>query len=71
MKYTLCALRAGTLLVVQFFLFGFVETKRWMDFRKPQSQGEPNSLVGFEGLIKGSGDNGYPGGIFDPLGFSK
>lgn len=61
----------STLLVVQFFLFGFVETKRWMDFRKPQSQGEPNSLVGFEGMFKGSGDNGYPGGIFDPLGFSK
>ena len=59
---------AGTLLVVQFLLFGWVEGKRWMDYRKPQSQGEPGSFAGLEGLFKGSGDNGYPGGIFDPLG---
>lgn len=61
-------MRAGTLLVVQFLLFGWVEGKRWMDYRKPQSQGEPGSFAGLEGLFKGSGDNGYPGGIFDPLG---
>eukprot|EP00891_Asterochloris_glomerata_P004433 jgi/Astpho2/4433/Aster-00048 len=61
----------STLLVVQFLLFGWVEGKRWMDYRKPQSQGEPGSFAGLEGLFKGSGDNGYPGGIFDPLGYSK
>lgn len=61
----------STLLVVQFFLCGFVEVKRWQDFRKPKSQGEPGSFLGFEGALAGSGVNGYPGGPFDPLGLSK
>lgn len=62
---------AGTLLVVQFFLFGWVEGKRWMDYRKPGSQAEPGSFLGLEGAFK-SQSNGYPGGIFfDPLGFSR
>ena len=64
-------LHAGTLLVVQFFLFGWVEGKRWMDFRKPNSQAEPGSFLGLEGAFKQQ-SNGYPGGIlFDPLGFSR
>lgn len=33
-------------------------------------QGEPGSFLGLEGGLKGK-ENGYPGGIFDPLGFSK
>lgn len=62
---------AGTLLVVQFFLFGWVEGKRWMDYRKPGSQAEPGSFLGLEGAFK-SQSNGYPGGLFfDPLGFSR
>jgi light-harvesting complex I chlorophyll a/b binding protein 5 len=57
--------------VVQFFLFGWVEGKRWMDFRKPNSQAEPGSFLGLEGAFKQQA-NGYPGGIlFDPLGFSR
>ncbi len=28
-------------------------------------------IVGLEGLFKGSGKNGYSGGIFDPFGLSK
>lgn len=64
-------LLAGTLLVVQFFLFGWVEGKRWMDYRKPNSQAEPGSFLGLEGAFKQQ-SNGYPGGIlFDPLGFSR
>lgn len=57
---------AAALLVVQFFLYGFVEIKRWQDFRKPGSQAELGSFFGFEGAFKGT-DNGYPGGPFDPM----
>jgi len=47
-------------------LFGWVEGKRWMDFRKPNSQAEPGSFLGLEGAFKQQA-NGYPGGIlFDP-----
>ena len=48
-----------------------MEIKRWQDFKKPGSQAEPGSFVGLEGFFKGTGENGYPGGIFDPLGLSK
>ena len=42
-----------------------------MDFRKPGSQTEENSFLGFESQFKGE-SNGYPGGLyFDPLGFSR
>jgi len=60
----------SVLLAIQIILFGFVETKRWVDFNKPGSQGEPGSFLGLEGGLKGK-ENGYPGGIFDPLGFSN
>ena len=57
---------------MEFLLFNFVELKRLADFQKPGSQGEPGSFLGFEGAFKGTGgENGYPGGIFDPLNFSK
>ena len=56
--------------MVELFLCGFVEAKRWQDFRKPGSQGEPGSFLGFESSLKGV-KNGYPGGIFDPLGLTK
>lgn len=57
--------------MVQFFLTHFVEVKRWQDFKKPKSQGEKGSFFGFEGAFEGTGDNGYPGGIFDPMGMSR
>ncbi len=59
---------AGTLVVAQHLLCGFVEVKRWQDFRKPGSQAEKGSFLGFESSLGFSGDNGYPGGIFDPMG---
>ena len=62
---------AATLLMVQLFLTGFVEMKRYQDFLKPKSQGEPGSFFGLEGAFAGSGENGYPGGVFDPMGLSK
>ena len=40
------------------------EIKRWEDIKKPGSQGEPGSFLGF----KGTGVSGYPGGPFNPLG---
>lgn len=49
---------------------GFVEVKRWQDFRKPGSQTEKGSFLGFESSFKPVA-NGYPGGIFDPLGLSR
>jgi light-harvesting complex I chlorophyll a/b binding protein 5 len=61
---------AGPLLAVQLFMCGFVEVKRWQDFRKPGSQAEPGSFLGFESSFKGQG-NGYPGGPFDPMGMCK
>ena len=62
---------ADTLIALEIFAYNFVEIKRWQDFKKPGSQAEPGSFVGLEGFFKGSGANGYPGGIFDPLGLSK
>lgn len=71
MRNNLITPRAGSLLAVEFLLFNFVELKRLQDFNKPGSQAEPGSFFGFEGAFKGTGENGYPGGIFDPLNFSK
>ncbi len=64
-------LYTGTLLVVQFFLYGFVEMKRYQDIIKPGSQGEKGSFLGFETAFTGTGEVGYPGGPFDPLNLAK
>lgn len=64
-------LAADTLIALEIFAYNFVEVKRWQDFKKPGSQAEKGSFVGLEGFFQGSGENGYPGGIFDPLGLSK
>lgn len=61
----------STLFAIELFLMGFVETKRWMDIRKPGSQGEPGSFLGFEGMLKGTDQVGYPGGPFNPMGMGK
>lgn len=50
---------AGTLLFTQLVLFGWVETKRWYDFKNPGSQGD-GSFLGFTDEFKGT-ENGYPG----------
>merc|ERR1711939_917236 len=40
--------------------------------RKPGSTAEyPGNFFGFEKALAGKGDVGYPGGVFDPAGFSK
>lgn len=60
----------ATLLAIQHILLGFVEMKRLQDFYKPGSQAEPGSFLGLEGAFAGK-EVGYPGGLFDPMGFSK
>ena len=59
-----------TLVMIQFFAFNFSELKRLEDMKKPGSQGEPGSFLGFESQFKGTGVSGYPGGVFDPLHLS-
>jgi light-harvesting complex I chlorophyll a/b binding protein 5 len=52
-------LPAGNLLAVELLLFGWVETKRFYDFRNPGSQGD-GSFLGVTDGLKGR-ENGYPG----------
>jgi light-harvesting complex I chlorophyll a/b binding protein 5 len=61
----------ASLLMVQLFLHNFVEIKRLEDIKRPGSQAEAGSFLGFESQFKGTGVSGYPGGAFDPLGLAK
>jgi len=62
----------GTLLVIQILLMGWVECRRWSDIRNPGQTANPaGNFFGLEGALAGKGDTGYPGGMFDPAGFSK
>ncbi|XP_039055895.1 photosystem I chlorophyll a/b-binding protein 5, chloroplastic-like [Hibiscus syriacus] len=60
-----------TLIVVQFLLMGFAETKRYMDFISPGSQAKEGSFFGLESALAGL-EPGYPGGpLLNPLGLAK
>ncbi|PIM97027.1 hypothetical protein CDL12_30511 [Handroanthus impetiginosus] len=60
-----------TLFIVQLLLMGFVETKRYMDFRNPGSQAKEGSFFGLEAALEGL-EPGYPGGpLLNPLGLAK
>ncbi|KAH7523620.1 photosystem I chlorophyll a/b-binding protein 5, chloroplastic [Ziziphus jujuba] len=60
-----------TLFIVQLFLMGFVETKRYMDFVSPGSQAKEGSFLGLEASLEGL-EPGYPGGpLLNPLGLAK
>ncbi|CAN8320826.1 unnamed protein product [Cochlearia groenlandica] len=60
-----------TLIVVQFLLMGFAETKRYMDFVSPGSQASQGSFFGLEAALEGL-EPGYPGGpLLNPLGLAK
>jgi light-harvesting complex I chlorophyll a/b binding protein 4 len=58
----------GGLLAWEFLLMHFVEVRRWQDIRK---HGSVNEDPIFKGNKVPNLEPGYPGGIFDPLGFSK
>ncbi|KAK6939596.1 Chlorophyll A-B binding protein [Dillenia turbinata] len=60
-----------TLFIVQLFLMGFAETKRYMDFTCPGSQAKEGSFFGLEAALEGL-EPGYPGGpLLNPLGLAK
>merc|ERR1719382_518374 len=62
----------GSLLVMQLLLMGWAEGRRWQDIRKPGSTSKPTgNFLGFETVLSGNKDLGYPGGAFDPAGLSK
>eukprot|EP01023_Acetabularia_acetabulum_P004029 TRINITY_DN11697_c0_g1_i1.p2 TRINITY_DN11697_c0_g1~~TRINITY_DN11697_c0_g1_i1.p2 ORF type:complete len:250 (-),score=71.19 TRINITY_DN11697_c0_g1_i1:351-1100(-) len=62
-----------TLLGFQLFMMTWAETKRWVEFKNPGSQSNPDSYPGAEMLpgkvfaLGGSGDVNYPGGLFNPM----
>jgi hypothetical protein len=58
----------GALFVAQLFLFAWVENKRWADICNPGSQAQDPI---FTSNKLPAGEVGYPGGIFDPFGYSK
>ncbi|MEW5318963.1 MAG: hypothetical protein WDW38_010141 [Sanguina aurantia] len=59
----------STLIVVQAFLFAWVEARRYMDIVKPGSANQ-DPLFSNQKLPDGN-ETGYPGGIFDPMNKSK
>eukprot|EP00241_Pyramimonas_parkeae_P012713 CAMPEP_0114224538 /NCGR_PEP_ID=MMETSP0058-20121206/162_1 /TAXON_ID=36894 /ORGANISM="Pyramimonas parkeae, CCMP726" /LENGTH=262 /DNA_ID=CAMNT_0001335023 /DNA_START=181 /DNA_END=969 /DNA_ORIENTATION=+ len=52
----------------QFLMMHYVEIRRWRDWQKPGSV-DKDPL--FPGNALPSHEVGYPGGIFDPMGYSK
>lgn len=58
----------GGILAFEFCMMHFVEVRRWQDFRNP---GSVNDDPVFKGNSVPNEVMGYPGGIFDPFGFSK
>ncbi|PNH12496.1 Chlorophyll a-b binding protein P4, chloroplastic [Tetrabaena socialis] len=58
----------GGLLAWEFILMHWVEVRRWQDYK---NFGSVNEDPIFKGNKVPNTEMGYPGGIFDPLGFSK
>ncbi|KAG9450876.1 hypothetical protein H6P81_010841 [Aristolochia fimbriata] len=68
-KYEFASTEA--LFIVQLLLMGFVETKRYMDFKSPGSQAKEGTFFGLEAALEGL-EPGYPGGpLLNPLGLAK
>jgi len=57
----------GAVFVTQILLMGWAETRRWMDIKTPGSVNKDPIF----GSSLPEGAVGYPGGIFDPFGWSK
>jgi len=60
---------AKSLFIAQLFLFAFVEARRYQDYVKPGSANQDPIFAGNK--LPDGNKPGYPGGIFDPMGFSK
>ncbi|KAK3278851.1 hypothetical protein CYMTET_13238 [Cymbomonas tetramitiformis] len=58
----------GSILAFEFLMMHYVEVRRWQDYKKP---GSVNEDPIFSGNSVPNPETGYPGGIFDPMGFSK
>ncbi|KAG2440453.1 hypothetical protein HYH02_010335 [Chlamydomonas schloesseri] len=58
----------GGLLAWEFILMHWVEVRRWQDYK---NFGSVNEDPIFKGNKVPNPEMGYPGGIFDPFGFSK
>ena len=54
--------------MAQLFLMAWVENKRGADIANPGSQAQDPL---FTSQTLPAGEVGYPGGIFDPFGYSK
>ena len=61
-------LNLGGVLAWEFLLMHFVEVRRWQDIK---NHGSVNDDPIFKNNSVPNLEPGYPGGIFDPLGFSK
>lgn len=63
---------AQTLFIIQLILMGYAETKRYMDYVSPGSQGQEGSFFfGMEAALEGL-EPGYPGGpLLNPLGLAR
>eukprot|EP00892_Ulva_mutabilis_P004848 jgi/Ulvmu1/2735/UM014_0192.1 len=57
------------LVMVQAILMGWAETMRIQDYKNPGSQGDGSFFGVTDGFTPVS--NGYPGGLFDPMGMGK
>jgi len=58
-----------TLFAIQLILFHFVEIRRLQDYLKPGSANQDPIFT--SNKLPDGNTPGYPGGIFDPAGFSK
>lgn len=58
----------AALLGFEFLMMHYVEVRRWQDYKNP---GSVNEDPIFKGNTVPNEETGYPGGIFDPFGYSK
>ncbi|CAL8466833.1 g6369 [Coccomyxa elongata] len=59
----------STLFIVELILFAWVEVRRYQDMVKPGSTNQDPIFSQYS--LPSGNEPGYPGGIFDPLGYSK
>jgi light-harvesting complex I chlorophyll a/b binding protein 4 len=58
----------ASIFAFEFLMMHYVEVRRWQDYKKP---GSVNQDPIFKSNSVPNTEMGYPGGIFDPFGFSK